>query len=186
MLAQGFRPRDRPPYAGGRAAQVTGSPYRESARAELVFAGEPLWTLYVWATWAVGVAFVVMLFVVDSVSVIRTALIALVVFVAALLLLWRRAARRVRWRFVLERSSLELERTAHGKLEMVGALDVRDGVQLDIEMASGASELDKSVVLGARGERITWAPGLRAEIAAQRLAAFLRAHDVVVEEPGSG
>ena len=160
------------------------SPYRESARAELVVAGEPLVTVHVWAAWGVAVAFVVLAMVMESVSTIRAVLAGLVALVVTVLVLWRRAARRVRWRFVLERSTLQLERIARGKSELMGALDVRDGVRLDIEMIGGAAAgLDLSVALKARGGCVQWAPGLRAELAAAQLTEFLRERDVPVEAP---
>lgn len=162
---------------------MRGSPYRAPSRAELVVHAEPLVTVYVWAIWGGAVALVVVLFTVDSVSLARAVSLAIVAAVVCVLLLWRRSRRRVRWRFVLERSQLRIERLASDGAAPVGGLDVAEPVRVRIEFSRTPGLLDACLVISSGEASVQCSPGIRLGFVSQQLVAFLRAHDVSVEEP---
>ena len=157
------------------------SPYRTSARAELVVGARPLVTVVLWTAWLAALAFAVLMVAVDDPVVLRLAVVGIVACAAAAIVVGRMAARRVRWRFVLSQRNLTLERLTGRDAETVATFDVSDGLFYEIAVPPGPS-LDARIILMAKSQRVPWVVGARPDAALERVTRFLERRGVVVEQ----
>ena len=155
------------------------SPYRTSARAELVVGARPLVTVVLWTAWLAALA--VLMVTVDDPVVLRLAVVGIVACAAAAIVVGRMAARRVRWRFVLSQRNLTLERLTGRDAETVATFDVSDGLFYEIAVPPGPS-LDARIILMAKSQRVPWVVGARPDAALERVTRFLERRGVVVEQ----
>jgi len=100
-------------------------------------------------------ALTVLVTVVDRTTFLAGAALVALGAVSVLLLV-RRAARRVQWVLLLDNDRLSIERVPPLAAAAIRSLDVSAGVQLDVAVDKRTLRIDAAIALQTTGRRALW------------------------------
>ena len=150
--------------------------------ARAVVHGRASLTAVGWSLWILTFALTVLVTVVDRTTFLAGAALVALGAVSVLLLV-RRAARRVQWVLLLDNDRLSIERVPPLAAAAIRSLDVSAGVQLDVAVDKRTLRIDAAIALQTTGRRALWSPGIRPAQAIAQLVTFLRTNEVTVTLP---
>jgi hypothetical protein len=147
-----------------------------------VVQGRASFTALGWGLWTLTFVLAVLVTVLDR-KIFWGAAAIVALGALSILLLVRRAARRVQWVLLLDDDRLSIERVPPLGVDAIELLDVGAGVQLDVVPDKRTLRFDAAVALQTTGRRALWSPRIRPARAISQLVTFLRTNGIPVTLP---